>query len=126
MNTINFGDTLICTETGKEFIATQVGCTTNYARDNDDNVFSDEGVDIRERRAMLDHSKPFGCYLSSDGKTVTGWKGNELGTVTREHISRTGFYRSNITHIRVTDVHGSKWYGRGAGRGMCITLRACK
>ena len=127
MKNVNFGDVLTCAETGKQFIAAQDGCTTNYAYDRDsDDVFSDEGVNIRELRALLDRTKPYYCYLSSDGKTVTGWKGNELGKVVYRNNAQTGFHRSSITYVRVVDAHGGKWHGKGAGRGMCITLRASK
>ena len=126
MNTINPGDSLMCAETGKTFIAARDGFTVNYARTRDGQILSDEGVDLRERRELLDRSRPFGCYLSSDGRRVTGWKGNVLGQVTRESSSRTGWHRSDITHVRVIDCHGNPWHGKGAGRGMCITLRASK
>ena len=90
-------------------------------------MLSDEGAVIRERRELLDRSRPFTGYLSHDGKTFTTWKGAELGTVVRidEKVgrSRDGSY---LAHIRVRDVHGGMWQGRGAGRGMCITLRPCK
>lgn len=124
------GDVLTCSETGKQFVAANVGCTTNYARDREGNIYSDEGVNIRESRELLDRSKPFYCYLSSDGKTVGGWKGNVLGRVIVETYG--GGFGSNrrthkgMVHIRVKDIHGGEWYGKGAGRGMCITLRACK
>ena len=120
------GQTLTCAETGKTFVGAAAGCSTNYARDSAGRVFSDEGVHLREVRGLLDRSRPFTCYLSSDGRRVTGWKGNTLGHVTRETSSRSGWHGSEITHIRVTDVHGNEWHGRGAGRGMVITLRACK
>ena len=120
------GQTVTCAETGKQFTIERQGMTFNYATDAQGNVYSDEGVDIRERRELLDRSKPFTCYLSSDGKHVTGWKGNILGTVTYESTSRTGFYGSKLTHIRVRDVHGAGWYGKGSGRGMCINLRPMK
>jgi len=123
---INVGDTLTCTETGKRFIATSNGCTFNYARDSSGNVYSDDGVNIRENRDMLDRSKPFGCYLSTDGRHVTGWKGNILGHVTLSSVSRTGWHGSQLTHVRVTDNHGGRWHGKGAGRGMYITLRPSK
>jgi len=126
MPVIKFGDELTCTETGKKFIAAQDGITTNYARDHNGNVFSDDGVNIRERRELLDRTKPFFCYLSSDGKHVTGWKGNILGRVISEGDSRSGWHGSTITHIRVIDVHGALWHGKGAGRGMCITIRPMK
>lgn len=75
------GQTLTCAETGKQFIGAVEGFSTNYARDSAGRVYCDEGVDAREKRDMLDRSKPFTCYISSDGKHATGWKGNILGRV---------------------------------------------
>lgn len=118
------GETLTCTETGKQFTGASDGCTVNYARDAEGNIYSDEGVEIREKRELLDRTKPFFCYLSGDGKNVTGWKGNVLGKVTQE--TKGGGFGNSLTHIRITDIHGNTWYGKGAGRGMCITLRATK
>jgi hypothetical protein len=123
---VKVGDTLTCAETGKQFVVKSTGISFNYAYDSQDRIFSDEGVDIREKREMLDRTKPFGCYLSSGGQYVTGWKGNILGVVTRSSTSRTGFYNSSLTHIRVRDVHGNHWHGKGAGPGMYITLHPAK
>lgn len=120
----NVGDTVICTETGKQFVVASNGCSFNYATDREGRIFSDEGVDIRERRGLLDRSKPFYCYLSSDGKRVTGWKGNMLGTVTSE--SKVKMFMGVLVHVRVTDVHGGHWYGKGSGHGMSIRLRPNK
>jgi hypothetical protein len=125
MRTINFGDVLICAETGKTFVAARDGITTNYARDDHGNVFSDEGVNIRERRELLDRTRPFVCYLSSDGKHVTGWKGNVLGDVTCSRtipLTRVSFtHGRTIQSVRVRDVHGGYWYGRG-NAGIAIKL----
>ena len=120
------GASLTCSETGATFIAARDGCSVNYAFDNAGHVFSDEGVNIREKRELLDRSNPFGCYVSSDGRHVTGWKGNILGTITRSSVSRTGWHGSTLLHVRVRDCHGGDWYGKGSGRGVCITLRPCK
>lgn len=120
---IKIGDTLTCAETGKTFVAALDGCSTNYARDREGNVYSDEGVDIREKRSLLDRSKPYTCYVASDGKSVTGWKGNVLGRITDIHEDEgSGRRRTRMTHVRVIDVHGGKWYGKGEGRGMIINL----
>lgn len=129
MQNIEFGQSLTCAETGKHFVAERDGISVNYARDSQGNIFSDEGVDIRERREMLDRSRPFACYISSDGRTVTGWKGNILGAIvdwspcqlTRPSWIHGRAYRS----IKVRDVHGGAWYGRGSP-GVCVTLRPCK
>ena len=118
------GQTLTCAETGRQFIGATDGHTFNYAhRVSTGGVLSDEGVNIIERRILLDRTKPFFCYLSGDGSAVTGWKGNVLGRVVSSGTSRTGWHGSTLTHIRVVDVHGGRWHGKGAGRGMCITLR---
>ncbi len=123
--TINMGDTLTCAETGKQFIASRDGCSVNFARDNQGNIFSDEGVDIRERKELLDRSKAFYCYVSGDSKRVTGWKGNTLGTIVRATKGRGGFGDSML-YVKVRDVHGAYWYGKNAGASMCIKLRPCK
>lgn len=126
MQTINIGDVLTCAETGKAFIAARDGCTVNYARNDKGETFSDEGVDICEKRRLLNRSETFYCYVSSDGKTVGGWKGNPLGMINSYNESRSGWNGGTIARFRVIDVHGNYWSGRGAGRGMCCTLRPMK
>lgn len=49
------------------------------------------------------------AYLSSDCKTVTTWIGEKLGSVTYYNPSR----RARKCFIRMTDVHGGRWYGSG-------------
>ena len=129
MKTPNIGDRVTCAETGKAFIVARDGCSVNYAMDAEGHIYSDEGVDRRERRALLDRTQPFVCYVSSDGRHVTGWKGNilgdaeQLGTV---KLTRQSFvHGTTINSYRVTDVHGGKWYGRGSP-GIAITLRPSK
>lgn len=75
-----------------------------------------------DRAEMFDRSKPFVCYLSSDGRHVTSWPGGILGDVTWSKESRTGFHGSKVTRVNVRDVHGGYWYGQGSGNGMCIKL----
>jgi hypothetical protein len=126
MSTINLGDVLTCAETGKQFVAAPDGCSRNYATGRDGSILSDEGVHIRQCHELLDHTLPFSCYVSGDGKRVTGWKGNTLGTVTHSSTSRTGWHGSTLLHVQVTDVHGARWHGKGSGAGMYIRLHACK
>lgn len=120
------GKPLVCAETGKAFVGEPQGATVNYATDAQGHVLSDEGVDLRERRQLLDRSSPFCGYISSDGRFFTGWKGNELGRVTK--TMKTDI-RSNwagqLKAYNVRDCHGAMWYGRGA-EGMCIILRPMK
>lgn len=125
----HIGEMITCVETGKVFLGEAVGCTTNYASDAEGNLFSDEGVDIRQKRALLDRTKPAYGYLSSDVKYFTGWKGNTLGTVvakwTINNSRQSWVHGSTMQAVRVRDVHGNLWYGRGNG-GIAITLRAMK
>ena len=123
------GREIICAETGKRFIGAVVGCTTNYASDGKGNYFSDEGVNLRERRELLDRSKPFTGYISSDGRHFTGCKGNILGTVISCH--RVNLPRWSYVHgdfmlsYRIRDIHGGLWYGRSSP-GICINIRPMK
>lgn len=123
---IEIGQTLVCHKTGKSFIATVDGCTTNYATDTEGNAYSDEGINPIDMERIRDHSKPIGAYISSDGKNITGWKGNILAKITQMSTSRTGWHGSDITHIRAVDQFGGRWYGKGSGRGMYITIRPVK
>lgn len=122
---IHIGDTLTCGETGKTFTALSDGFTTNYATDAHGNIYSDEGVDIRERRELLDRTRPFYAYISGDGKHLVGWKGNVLGDVVYHTTGCSGFVHS-MHFYRIRDIHGGEWYGRNGGSGMCIILRAKK
>jgi len=126
---MNVGDTVTCAETGKQFVVQRVGGSFIYARDSSGNVFSDEGVDIREKRELLDRSRPFTCYITSDGRSVTGWKGNVLGTIIDWQpckLTRTSFtHGKDYRSVVVRDVHDGMWYGRGSP-GICVTLRPRK
>lgn len=123
------GETVICHETGRAFVVAHDGCSFNYATDQEGNVYSDEGVSIRERRALLDMSKPFHCYVSTDGRSVTGWKGNKLGDafkVGTVRLTRWSYFHGHFMNsYQVTDIHGGEWYGRGSP-GIAITLRPSK
>lgn len=123
---IEIGQTLVCHKIRKSFIAAVDGCTTNYATDTEGNAYSDEGINLIDMERIRDHSKPIGAYISSDGKNITGWKGNILAKITQTSTSRTGWYGSIITHIRAVDQYGGCWHGKGAGCGMYITIRPMK
>lgn len=123
------GQEVTCAETGKRFVIEAQGCSFNCARRPDGSFVSDEGVDKSQRRALLDRSRPFVCYMASDGKQVGGWKGNVLGQIISTNIvalTRWSYvHGSTIRSVRVRDVHGGLWYGRGSP-GVAITLRAYK
>ena len=125
----SIGESVTCAETGRVFTIARDGCSYNYATSQTGEILSDTGVDLRQRRELLERSAPIVGYLSSDGKHFTGWKGNILGTVTRSTLVR--LTRLSFTHgkyiraVQVRDVHGGMWHGRGS-EGICITLRPLK
>lgn len=83
-------------------------------------------ANTREREAMK-AADVYGVYVSSDGQSLTTWTGGVLAFVTREtRIRGAGFHRSDIWTYRAKAPDGSQWYGRGAGRGMCLTIRRSK
>lgn len=82
------------------------------------------------RSELLDRSKPVVAYLSGDERTVTTWSGGVLGYVIRCvpcALTRPSFThdRRSYRSVRVSDVHGNTWYGRGSA-GIAIRLRPCK
>ena len=123
-----YGKTARCAETKKTFVVASEDCTGNYAT-NKGEILSNEGINIRECRELWDHSKPYVAYVSSDGGKITGWKGNELMTITRSttyRLTRQSYVHGDrIQSIVARDVHGALWYGRG-NAGMSIVMRAYK
>jgi len=83
-------------------------------------------ADKRQVVELKDRSQPFTGYLSEGCERFTTWTGGTLGRVVALTEARSGFHGSRQTIVRVRDVHGALWHGRGAGAGMCITLRPMK
>lgn len=122
---IELGKTILtCTETGKTFLAkSESGFTTNYAKDKHGNIFSDEGVYIGLKRTVTE-DKVIGCYVSDDGKTIHGWKTEQvLGKVFCRYTRNNGFC-GKLDHIEVRMFDGSIWKGKYNAKTMqCVTLR---
>jgi hypothetical protein len=101
--------------------------TSGYATTSEGKRICYACADARQRDDLLDRSRPFGAYLSSDGRKITSWTGGELMTVTRETDWRIFGSRHNRgSCVTAIDCHGKRWHGRGAGRSTCITLRPSK
>lgn len=86
-------------------------------------------ADKAQIEELKDRSKPFGAYVSGDGRAITSWTGGHLMRITRSRSCR--LTRLSHTHdkgsymsVHCVDVHGGHWHGRGSA-GICITLRAC-
>lgn len=80
----------------------------------------------RESMAMAHASnKPFYAYVDSHACNVTGWPGFKLAAIFGYGESRCGWNGSYIARFLAKDTAGNWWKGRGAGKGMCCTLRPC-
>lgn len=99
---------------------------TGYGIDQSGGMHCYSCCHVRDVAQLRDTSKPFFAYLSSDGRAVSNWPGAELGRVHSLGSSRSGWQGSRVYRFHVRDVHGNWWQGRGAGQGMCCTLRAMK
>lgn len=123
------GDTLCCTETGKAFTVTSDGCVSNYATNAQGQYFSDDGVVRCDRRRLLDRTRPVLAYMAQDGGSVTGWKGNYLGEIVQSTVvpltCRSHTHGKYIQAVRIRDIHGAYWYGRGSP-SLAIVLRPMK
>jgi len=120
------GATVLCQKTGRQFLAKQVGMTTNYAKDQKGFVYSDKGVVLLNLQAIADR-KPIGLYISGShyGAKVGGWKGESYGKVIgcSEWLR---YYRSTtvlMQQFRVRMDDGSIWTGRKSADYEVITLR---
>lgn len=81
--------------------------------------------DAKEREYMRTHDT-IGCYVSSDGKSLTTWPGGKLARVYRLAKIRHNMAHEMYSVGATCDDDGSHWHGRGLGQGMCITMRRSK
>lgn len=84
---------------------------------------------LRDIQSMQSADR-FTGYLSSDGKQFTSWPGGLLGHVIDSRpckLTRLSFTHDRHTYmsVRVRDVNGREWHGRGSN-GIVCTLRAYK
>lgn len=97
--------------------------TTGYGTDANGKRHCYDCCQERDTAYMRERGR-IDAYLSSDGKTVTGWPGYALLTVTREWITSAGGFAActPITRVWAADDAGTRWHGRGPGRGMYMRL----
>lgn len=117
---------IICADCGAEIPKPVNSCGTGYAVFRDGRKVCYACADKIQREDLHDRSRPMTGYLSSDGQRWTTWTGGTLGNVIRLTESRCAFHGARMVHIRVRDVHGKEWYGRGAGPSMVLNLRPTK
>ena len=104
---------------------------TGYARTAGDELICYPCADKRQFADLIGADRAYG-YLSRDGRRFTNWTGGTLGAVTESTPTALPFGRSHSwTHgrsyrsVRVRDVHGRIWWGKGSP-GVCIALRRIK
>ena len=97
--------------------------TTHGTGSDDGKTYCLSCCEARDRASLVQHGDGT-AYLSSDGRTVTGWTGYVLGNVTREYQTREGF-GGRTTRVYAT-IDGRTYSGRGPGRGMYLRLRSSK
>lgn len=83
-------------------------------------------ADTAQRAEMLTADR-IGAYLSADCRTVNTWTGGKLGDVTWWNpceLNRKSYWHDShsFRSVRVRDVHGQTWTGRGSP-GVLIRLR---
>lgn len=82
-----------------------------------------------ELKAAHANGERFTAYLAAGGAELHTWLGSVLGRVIRSRVVK--LTRLSHTHgkaicsVRVRDVHGNEWVGRG-NDGIVITLRPVK
>ncbi len=76
-------------------------------------------------RTALKLSDKYLAYLSGNGLLIITWPGGKLGDVTylRESWHNIG---GKLLHLRMTDVHGQKWFGTSPSKGSYCKLRKIK
>ncbi len=118
------GKEIVCSVTGKKFLGELNGITTNYARGQNGEVYSDEGVRILNQQTVKNNQTVFG-YFSDEKRAITGWKGDVMLKV---FYSRKTSVRSNwgqVFSIWAYDPEGNEWYGR-APDGCAISMKKTK
>lgn len=103
------------------------GIGTGYATDQASGIRICYACADDQQRAKLLTETVVGAYVLDNGSQITTWTGGHLMTIESEVTH--GDWRSAfgpITYYRAVDVHGQRWYGKGSGRGMCITMRKNK
>lgn len=77
---------------------------------------------VEQYEIIRDMPERFAAYVSSDGKHITVWTGDVLGTCEMGAPFRAGWGNTKQYSIRAT-INGVRYVGRGQGEGMCVMLR---
>ncbi len=120
----NAEPTVICSLCGATCIAPAGSCTTGYGVTTDGQKVCFPCCEKLDREHLTQRI-PTGVYLASDLATVTNWPGGVLGRVVSSKRVCKRLSPDPIYAIRVVDVHGGQWYGRGSA-SCALLLRPAK
>ena len=97
--------------------------TTGYGKDAAGRTYCYACCHARDLETMRTADR-FTCYVGCDGRTLTTWTGEKLGTVTlgAVHPWSRKSPMGERHYLRAVDVYGGRWYGTGAP-GMWASLR---
>jgi hypothetical protein len=115
-------DPVVCAACGVECRG-KPGGGTGYGETDDGRKLCYPCCGAREI-ARLTRREPTTVYLGSTADTVTDWPGTVLGRVVEHHRIRSRSV-DPVYAVRVIDVHGGRWFGRGSA-GMALLLRPAK
>ena len=96
-----------------------------HGQDPDGGLHCYDCCHTRDLEALRDRSRPFGGYISTDGRTLINWTGRALGRVVSASTYRNN-WGARVHCYTIRDAHGGYWHGRGAGPGMYVRLRPSK
>lgn len=80
-------------------------------------------------RDLMSTARRYTVYVRESDNTVTTWAGGKLGTITTRSVGPwryTTHARYRLRYVRVTDMFGNDWHGRGNDDWDCITLYRVK
>lgn len=89
-------------------------------------IGNEETGKVEHYRIWHELPETFGAYISCDGKSVTVWTGEILGTSDwRYHSTWRNNFGAHCEAGRVT-INGAQYAWRGPGKGMYCTCRKLK
>ena len=102
------------------------GIGTGYAVTGEGRIICYSCADDKERQ-HVEQFNDWGGYLSMDGTAVTTWSGGKIMRTTGVWTSGDKWsLAGRLTYVNAVDDQGKSWFGKGAGKGMCILMHRIK
>jgi len=98
-------------------------CTTGYARDNRRRKVC-YACCLKTDMAYMHKHGVISAYVGENKNEITNWPGGVLLRVTYSATRSHNLWACRqLLHVWAVDDKGRRWYGKGAGPGICITMR---